>query len=204
MSETIPDIQRAVCDHFQVARSDLLTVGRKKTLVLARQVAMYLCRTRTKHSYAEIAAHFGGRDHTTVMSAVNRISTRMEEDPYVVNHVVTIRLKLDRLPVGEVCTNCGKRPGMSGVKGCAACEKPETGNANEAGVMEYAILLSKDDAQFLIWLLFGRQAQRIEDINKKLDWVIETAERDEAEVYAAKHGDGPAGSAVAAEDSDDG
>ena len=162
---TVEDIQRAVCEHFSVSLADLHGTGRKKTIVQARQVAMYLCRARLNHSYSEIAEAFGGRDHTTVMSAVKRTRERMEHYPEVADQVVTIRLRLDRLPAES------KPPPAKG--------QTIMKIRNDAGVMEYAIGLSKDDAQFLIWMLFGRQAPRIEAINKKLDWVIETAERDE-------------------------
>ena len=51
-----------------------------KHLLLPRQVAMYLCKKLTKHSYPEIARHFGGKHHTTVMHSVEKIGRLMTLD----------------------------------------------------------------------------------------------------------------------------
>ena len=53
--------------------------SRRRPLVAARQVAMYVMRELTDLSYPAIAREFGGRDHTTVIHAVDKISTQMQE-----------------------------------------------------------------------------------------------------------------------------
>ena len=56
--------------------------GKKRTKAIAfpRQVAMYLSRVMTEHSTTEVGLEFGGRDHSTVMHAVQRVNERMKTD----------------------------------------------------------------------------------------------------------------------------
>jgi chromosomal replication initiator protein len=70
---TIDFIQRCVSEEFGVGVPDLKTKRRNKTIVLPRQVAMYLSRVLTDLSLPEIGAHFGGKDHTTVLHSFNKI-----------------------------------------------------------------------------------------------------------------------------------
>jgi chromosomal replication initiator protein len=65
--------------YFGISREDLLGPSRSRPLVLARQVAMYLCRELTPLSLPKIGEAFGGRDHTTVMHADAKIRTLMGE-----------------------------------------------------------------------------------------------------------------------------
>ncbi len=76
----ITDIYRSVASYYNLKRSDLLSDCREKTLVLARQVAMYLSRQLTHHSLEEIGAFFGGRDHATVIHSINKITKLSEKD----------------------------------------------------------------------------------------------------------------------------
>ena len=69
----IRDIQEAACKHYNVNILDVLSGRRTTKVSFPRQVAMYLCRTMTTHSYAEIGRRFGGRDHTTVIHASQKI-----------------------------------------------------------------------------------------------------------------------------------
>jgi chromosomal replication initiator protein len=66
---TIARIQREVCAALAVDEAALLSSGRSRHVVYARQLAMYLCRELTELSLPAIAASFGGRDHTTVLHA---------------------------------------------------------------------------------------------------------------------------------------
>ena len=77
---TVDDIIRLVTEHYQVKLSDLQSKRRTKTIAFPCQVAMYLARKLTRHSLEEIGGFFGGRDHTTVMYAVDKIRTRIDED----------------------------------------------------------------------------------------------------------------------------
>ena len=77
---TIEAIQQKSAEHFGVEPK--MMVAKKKTadIALARQVAMYLARTLTDSSLKAIGSKFGGRDHTTVIHACDRVASRMAED----------------------------------------------------------------------------------------------------------------------------
>jgi len=78
---TIHAIVRVVCDHTGVAAADIFGPKRYKSIARARHAAMLIARTVTDYSFPEIGASFGGRDHTTVMSAVQRAKHHFECDP---------------------------------------------------------------------------------------------------------------------------
>ncbi|HYJ10494.1 MAG TPA: chromosomal replication initiator protein DnaA [Polyangiaceae bacterium] len=91
---SVEDIQRAVCSHFRLSNSELLSKDRHKSVAFARQVAMYLCRQRLKCSFPELGRAFGNRDHTTVMSAVRRVEALRQRDPQVSAHLEAIEQRL--------------------------------------------------------------------------------------------------------------
>jgi chromosomal replication initiator protein len=68
-SITIDQIQKIVCEHFDISEDLLRDKTRKQEIVIARQVAMYLSKELTKHPLKTIGLQFGGRDHTTVIHA---------------------------------------------------------------------------------------------------------------------------------------
>lgn len=70
---TIGKIQLGVCQHFCLDLIDLRSHRRTVSLILPRQIAMYLCRKLTLHSMPEIARMFGNRDHTTILHAFRKI-----------------------------------------------------------------------------------------------------------------------------------
>jgi chromosomal replication initiator protein len=72
-------IMTEVADYFRISVDDLCGTSRSRTLVNARQVAMYLCRELTDLSLPKIGQAFGGRDHTTVMHAERKIRQLMGE-----------------------------------------------------------------------------------------------------------------------------
>jgi chromosomal replication initiator protein len=78
---TIEHIQRRVCDFFGLKLSDLKAKNRTKAIAFPRQVAMYLSRQMTHSSLSEIGRAFGGKDHTTVLHAVDKIQTLLQDDP---------------------------------------------------------------------------------------------------------------------------
>ena len=80
---TVRNIQKAICEHFDVKISELKSKRRTKNLALARQMAMYLCRKFTATSFPAIGAEFGGRDHSTVIHASKTIEKKTVTDPYV-------------------------------------------------------------------------------------------------------------------------
>jgi chromosomal replication initiator protein len=77
---TIDQIQRKVSDFFAVTVSDLKAKSRTKAVALPRQIAMYLARQLTHASLAEVGRSFGGKDHTTVIHAVDKIQRLLQED----------------------------------------------------------------------------------------------------------------------------
>lgn len=74
------DVLRAVTTHFQVKVTELQSRRRTKAIAFPRQVAMYLARAITRHSLEEVGGFFGGRDHTTVLYAVEQIDKQMRAD----------------------------------------------------------------------------------------------------------------------------
>jgi chromosomal replication initiator protein len=78
---TVDFIQRCVVEEFGILLSDLKTKRRNKTIVLPRQIAMYLSREMTDLSLPEIGSSFGGKDHTTVLHSYNKIKDCLEKDP---------------------------------------------------------------------------------------------------------------------------
>lgn len=78
---TIEQIQRKVGDLFGIKLTELKAKSRTKAVAFPRQIAMYLARQLTHASLAEIGRAFGGKDHTTVLHAVDKIQTLIQEDP---------------------------------------------------------------------------------------------------------------------------
>ena len=76
---TMNDILRITANHFDLEPGKLKSKGRRRELVVARQVAMYLIRELTPHSYPEIGQFFSGRDHSTVMYAVQKIEEQTKD-----------------------------------------------------------------------------------------------------------------------------
>ena len=76
---TVATIIRKTAEYFQITVDELCGTSRSRTLVNARQVAMYLCRELTDLSLPKIGQEFGGRDHTTVMHAERKIRAQIGE-----------------------------------------------------------------------------------------------------------------------------
>ncbi len=77
---SMEDILRAAAAYFEVTPHDIRSKGRKQDLVLPRQITMYLIRDLTERSYPEIGQYFSGRDHSTVMYAVQKVTDQLEDD----------------------------------------------------------------------------------------------------------------------------
>ncbi|MBX5476994.1 MAG: chromosomal replication initiator protein DnaA, partial [Clostridia bacterium] len=78
---TVRLIQDVVAEHFMIDLKDFKIRKRTRQVALARQVAMYLCRELTDLSLPRIGEEFGGRDHTTVLHAHEKISRELKTDP---------------------------------------------------------------------------------------------------------------------------
>ena len=80
------DILKHVSEEMRVSVEDILGTKRQSDLVLARQMAMYICRSRLGLSYPELGKIFGGKDHSTVIHAIKKITTMLTTDSAI--HVV--------------------------------------------------------------------------------------------------------------------
>ena len=94
---TTEDIQRAVCDYFNIPEDLLRAKTRKQEIVNARQIAMYLTKELTNSSLKTIGLHFGGRDHSTVIHAYQSVEDQMRLDQKYQSNVLQIRRKVDLL-----------------------------------------------------------------------------------------------------------
>jgi chromosomal replication initiator protein len=91
---TIETIQREVAAYFDVKLHDLKGPKRHRAIAHPRMVAMYLARKLTNMSFPEIGSRFGGKDHSTVISAVRKIERMTSEDPTVRSVVGTLESRL--------------------------------------------------------------------------------------------------------------
>ena len=93
-------IQRQVAEYFNLSTNDLKGKKRTQVITFPRQLAMYITREITEYSTTEVGLEFGGRDHTTVMHACQRIESRMRTDatlePTIQNIIRTIKEKSAR------------------------------------------------------------------------------------------------------------
>ena len=78
---TIEQIQQAVATHYRLRVDELTSKNNARQIAVPRQVAMYLCKRLTKHSFPEIGREFGGKHHTTVIHSVEKIESLVLKDP---------------------------------------------------------------------------------------------------------------------------
>jgi chromosomal replication initiator protein len=74
------DVERVVCQLFQVSADALKSDNRARTLAYPRMMAMYLARKHVGAAYSEIGRHFGGRNHSTVISAEKKVQSWLHAD----------------------------------------------------------------------------------------------------------------------------
>jgi len=91
---TIESIQREVAAYFDIKLHDLKGPKRHRAVAHPRMIAMYLARKLTSMSFPEIGSRFGGKDHSTVISAVRKIERLCTEQPTVRSVVNTIETHL--------------------------------------------------------------------------------------------------------------
>ncbi len=84
---TIETIKQVVADHYNIKMSDFEVRKRTRTVAFPRQIAMYLSRELTDSSLPRIGEEFGGRDHTTVIHACDKIAEDIKADPAFANTV---------------------------------------------------------------------------------------------------------------------
>lgn len=91
----IDDITRIVCGQLSVAENKVREKTRKKEVVLARQISMYIASKMTKSSLKTIGLHFGGRDHSTVIHACSTIEQAIEKDIVIKELVENLKSKIE-------------------------------------------------------------------------------------------------------------
>jgi chromosomal replication initiator protein len=90
----IDDILRVVMKHFGVNRGDLLSSRRNRSIVRPRQIGMWLAKSLTARSLPEIGRRFGGRDHTTVLHAIRKIDSLLQDDATLREEVEVLKRML--------------------------------------------------------------------------------------------------------------
>ncbi|MEJ9281358.1 MULTISPECIES: chromosomal replication initiator protein DnaA [Ureibacillus] len=95
-SVTIQDIQKVVGEHYNIRLEDFSSKKRTKSIAFPRQVAMYLSRELTDFSLPKIGEEFGGRDHTTVIHAHEKIEKMLKEDKQLQEEIKQIRSMLGK------------------------------------------------------------------------------------------------------------
>ncbi|MDQ7065502.1 MAG: chromosomal replication initiator protein DnaA [candidate division KSB1 bacterium] len=92
---TIEEIQKIVSEYYHIPDDLLRAKTRKKEVAIARQIAMYLAKKHTKHSLKTIGLHFGGRDHSTVIHAVNTIEEFAKTDKEIQEDLANLSQKIE-------------------------------------------------------------------------------------------------------------
>ena len=87
-------IQKLVCEYFEVPIEMVKSQTRKREIVQARQISMYLSKSHTKTSLKSIGAFFGGRDHSTVIYACQTVEDLIDTDKKFKGYVADIQKKL--------------------------------------------------------------------------------------------------------------
>ena len=93
---SLPNIQKVVSEHFGLNIKELLGKKRTRAIARPRQIAMHIARKLTSLSYPDIGAAFGGRDHSTVMHAVDTIEKMIEQDHQIEQDYQQIMRLLER------------------------------------------------------------------------------------------------------------
>lgn len=91
----LADIERVICNLFGVKPKDLASESRVRTVSQPRMLAMFLARKHTQSAYTEIGQHFGGRNHSTVMSAERKVQQWLDENS-------TIQVASQSWTIGEI------------------------------------------------------------------------------------------------------
>ena len=87
-------IQKITSEYYGIKLNNVLSKKRTKNIVLARQVAIYLTRELTDHSFPEIGGAFGGKDHTTIMHSFNKIKDKLKNDKGLKSSIDNLSLQI--------------------------------------------------------------------------------------------------------------
>ena len=94
---SLEDIQKLVADHYDIKVSDLKSTTRAKQIVIPRQVSMYLIKKHLDRSLVDIGRAFGGKDHTTVMNALERVEHLQSTDADIRNNIEELTTKIHNI-----------------------------------------------------------------------------------------------------------
>lgn len=94
IKNNIQKIQSIVADYYKITLEDIKSKKRTANIAFARQVAMYLSRRMTDESLARIGVEFGGKDHTTIMHAVDKIEKEISKDKKLEEVINSIKEKI--------------------------------------------------------------------------------------------------------------
>ena len=87
-------IIKAVADYYGLTRQQITSKTRTKNIANARHISIYLCRKMLDLSYIKIGDEFGGRDHSTIMSACTKVETQISKDPVFAQAVSDIQASI--------------------------------------------------------------------------------------------------------------
>jgi chromosomal replication initiator protein len=93
---TVEGVIKAVASYYGLKVADIKSPRRHKSVASPRAIAMYLSRQHTKDSYPDLGRSFGGKHHTTVISAVEKIAERLKDDPALRSEIHALESQLNR------------------------------------------------------------------------------------------------------------
>ena len=93
---TFEDINEVTANYFKIKPEELLTKKRTQNIATARHIAMYLCRELIDLSYPRIGEIYGGRDHSTVIHAYDKINAQRKKDPAIEKAIVFLTEQLNQ------------------------------------------------------------------------------------------------------------
>lgn len=94
---SVEEIQRIVADHFRVKMSDMKSATRAKPIVVPRQISMYLIKKFLDKSLVDIGKAFGGKDHTTVMNAIERVQYLQSTDQDIFKDIEELETRIHNI-----------------------------------------------------------------------------------------------------------
>ena len=94
MKNNIQKIQKIVAEEYKINVDDMKSKKRTNNIAFPRQIAMYLSRVMTDESLTRIGLEFGGKDHTTIMHAVDKISNEITKDSKLEQVINNLKQKI--------------------------------------------------------------------------------------------------------------
>lgn len=92
---TFQDVMEAVSRYYSVSVADMVGQSRVREILMPRQIAMFLCKKYLRMSYVRLGELFSGRDHTTVMNAVDKIESKLQNEPQLLREVRALEKELE-------------------------------------------------------------------------------------------------------------